>query len=202
MKKFPQKKYSDSNLFFKDYSRIKSEVLNKLDFKIISNICFLLEKVIRNKKNIFVCGNGGSASVANHFICDFNKGIKISSKNRVIPRVISLNLSNELLTAIGNDLSFSKIFSHQLDNYANIGDCLITLSCSGNSKNIIDAIKFAKKRKIKVVSLTGFYTKSLIKSDYHLDIGCKNYGICEDIFQSIMHMIAQFVRQKFEIKNL
>ncbi len=202
MKKFPKKKYNNSNLFFKDYSRTKSELIDKLDYGVISQICDFIEKTIRNKKNIFVCGNGGSASVANHFICDFNKGIKISSKNKVVPRIISLNLSNELITAIGNDLSFSKIFSHQLENYANFGDCLITLSCSGNSKNIIDAIRFAKKKKIRVISLTGFQSKSHVKTDYHLDMGCQNYGICEDIFQSLMHMISQYIRQKFEIKNL
>ena len=202
MKKFPNKKYNNSNMYFKDYSKIKSEMMDKLDFNIISKICDSIEKTIRNKKNIFVCGNGGSASVANHFICDFNKGIKISSKNRLVPRIISLNLSNELITAIGNDIEFSKIYSHQLENYASSGDCLITLSCSGNSKNILDVINFAKKKKIKVISLTGFQSKSNFKTDYHLDIGCQNYGICEDIFQSLMHMISQYIRQKFEIKNL
>ena len=55
-------------MFFKDYSKIKSEMMDKLDFNIISKICDSIEKTIRNKKNIFVCGNGGSASVANHFI--------------------------------------------------------------------------------------------------------------------------------------
>ena len=149
--KYLMKKFLKNIIFkfiFKDYSRTKSELIDKLDYDVISQICDFIEKTIRNKK-YFCFGNGGSASVANHFICDFNKGIKISSKNKVVPRIISLNLSNELITAIGNDLSFSKIFSHQLENYANFGDCLITLSCSGNSKNIIDAIKFAKKKKLE-----------------------------------------------------
>jgi len=202
MKIFPKKKYNNKISFFKEYSKTKSEALDKLDYKLISKITDFLEIVIKNNKNIFVCGNGGSAAVANHFLCDFNKGIKVSSKNKKLPKVISLNSSNELITAIGNDLSFSQIFSHQIKNYANFGDCLITISCSGNSKNIIDVIKFAKKKNIKVISLTGFQAKNKQKVDFHLDIGCKNYGICEDIFQGIMHMMSQYMRQRFEIKNL
>ncbi len=202
MKIFPKHKIKNSTLFFKKYTQIHAEFLLKLDYDLLNKISLLLERTIKKNKNIFVCGNGGSAAIANHFLCDFNKGIKISSKKKMIPKVISLNSSNEIITAIANDISFSSVFSQQLENYANKGDCLLTISCSGNSRNIIEAIKISKKKQLNIISFTGFEKTNKFKTKIHFNVGCKNYGICEDIFQGLMHMISQSIRQKFSIKKL
>jgi len=200
---FPQKKYNSGFNFFSDYVNEKKKILDKIDLNKIVTISNIIEKKIKQNKNIFVCGNGGSASVANHFLCDFNKGIKSSSKRLLKPRIISLNNSIEAITAISNDLSFNEIFSYQLENYANKDDVLITFSCSGKSKNIDKAINLAKTKKILIISFVGFLKNNTNKKiDYFLSINSKNYGICEDIFQGIMHMIAQNIRQKFSLKNL
>ena len=98
--------------------------------------------------------------------------------------------------------NFDKIFVNQLENYANSGDLLCAFSCSGNSKNILNAINYAKKIKCKTVLLTGFNKKKIKGVDVHLNIGIKNYGISEDIFQSIMHMISQYLRKKYSKNNL
>ncbi len=202
MKIFPKQKIKNSTAYFKEYCKTHADLLLTLDYVLLNKISLLLEKTIIKNKNIFVCGNGGSAAIANHFLCDYNKGIKISSKKKIVPKVISLNSSNEVITAIANDISFSGIFSQQLENYANKGDCLVTISCSGNSKNIVEAIKIAKKKQLNIISFTGFEKNNKFKTKIHFNVGCNNYGICEDIFQGLMHMISQSIRQKFSIKNL
>ena len=84
--------------------------------------------------------------MSNHFLCDFNKGIKLSSGKKLKPKVISLTNSIELITAISNDINYNKIFSFQLENYYKTGDVVFAVSCSGTSKNIIDLLKFAKSK--------------------------------------------------------
>ena len=104
--------------FFLDYNKKLSEVLKNHHFNEIEKITKFLEISIKTKKKIFVCGNGGSASIAEHFLCDFNKRIKISSSKRMIPKIISLTNSIELITAIANDINFNEIFASQLENYS------------------------------------------------------------------------------------
>jgi D-sedoheptulose 7-phosphate isomerase len=195
---------NDNNVkkFFREYIKNLNYAFNSLNIEKIDSIYKVLKKTILNKKQIFVAGNGGSASVANHFLCDFNKGIKKSSNNKLIPKVISLSNSIETITAISNDINYDKIFSFQLENYYQKGDCLICFSSSGQSKNIIDVIIFAKKRGIKTILFQGFGgLHKKIMPDYYINLKYKNYGITEDIFQSIMHAISQFIRYEFESKN-
>jgi D-sedoheptulose 7-phosphate isomerase len=168
----------------------------------LEKICSFLEKKINNNNNIFVAGNGGSAAIANHFLCDFNKGIKLSSKNILKPKIISLTSSNELITAIANDINYEKIFIFQMENYLKKEDCLICFSSSGQSRNIIEVIKFAKRNKIKTILFQGFGNLNKeIKPDFYINLKFKNYGVTEDIFQSIMHVISQSIRQKYIKKN-
>ena len=104
MIKFPTKKNYQKGSFYSEYINKLNSCLNGMNLKTITLISDVLKKKILEKKNIFVCGNGGSASVANHFLCDFNKGIKLSSKKKLTPKIISLSNSVELITAIGNDI--------------------------------------------------------------------------------------------------
>lgn len=197
--KFPNKKYKSGSFFFSDYISCLFGVLKGKDFDDLSKITIHLEKKIKSKKNIFVCGNGGSASIANHFLCDFNKGVKESSLKKIVPKIISLSNSIELITAIANDISYDEIFSYQLENLSQVGDCIILFSCSGKSKNIINAARYAIENKIDMISFIGFGSNSFLEknSKFFLNLNIKNYGIAEDIFQIIMHMISQYIRQKF-----
>jgi phosphoheptose isomerase len=196
------KKKNLKNDFINKYFSNIQHALRNIDYKKILKISDFLEKKIKKKKTIYVAGNGGSAAIANHLLCDFNKGIKISSKNKLKPKIISLVNSMETITAISNDINYDKIFSFQLENYYKKGDCLICFSSSGQSKNIIDVIIFAKKNGIKTILFQGFGNLNRrIIPDYHLNLKYKNYGITEDIFQSIMHVISQYIRSKFESKN-
>jgi D-sedoheptulose 7-phosphate isomerase len=185
-----------------NYLKNIKDGINTLDIsKLIKIENILFDKIQKNKK-IFVCGNGGSASIANHFLCDFNKGIKLSSNNKLKPKIFSLSDNMETILAVANDISFNKIFSFQLDNYYAKGDIVILLSCSGSSPNILDTLNYCKKKKIYTITLTGFAKKDIQKkSNINLNLGIKNYGITEDFFQIIMHMLSQSIRLKFIKKN-
>ena len=152
-----------------------------------------LKRKYLSKSNIFVCGNGGSAAIANHFECD-HKNI-LSETKKINPRIISLCSNNPLITAISNDISYESVFSKQLEYLSNKNDALITISASGNSENIIQAIKYAKKKGILVVSLTGFSGgRSKKLSDLNLHVNSKNYGVIENIHHAYMNIISQYIK--------
>ena len=114
MKKFPNKKYNEISNFFNDY---KNEVFESLDHTLITNLKSVvdtLEKKILSKSNIFVCGNGGSAAITNHYICDFLKSLRTDTNLK--PKIFSLASNIETILAIGNDISFSEIFRYQLES--------------------------------------------------------------------------------------
>lgn len=188
---FIQKYYNDLDISLKN-----------LDKNLLLKITNHILKKIKNKSQIFVAGNGGSASVANHLLCDFNKGILLSSKSKLNPKIISLTNSIEMITAISNDISYDDVFSLQLKNYAKKDDCLICFSCSGKSKNIIKAIKFANKNNIEVIFFQGFGSKVPgLKTKFYLNIDHKNYGITEDVFSTFIHIISQSIRSLYHSKN-
>ena len=184
-----------------NYLSYLKDGIKNLDLLKLQKIEDIIFKKIKENKKIFVCGNGGSASIANHFLCDFNKGIKLSSKNKLKPKIVSLSDNMETVLAVANDISFNKIFSFQLDNYYTKGDIVITFSCSGSSPNIIDTLAYCKKNKIFTISITGFAKKNIQKkANLNLNLEVENYGVSEDLFQIIMHMLSQSIRLKF-IKN-
>ena len=196
------KKKSFKINFISQYFRNIEYIFHKIDYSKMLKISNFLEKIIQENKTIFVAGNGGSAAIGNHLLCDFNKGIKMSSRNSLKPKIISLVNSMEIITAISNDISYEKIFTFQLDNYYRPGDCLICFSVSGQSKNIIDVIKFANKKGIKTILFQGFGNlNKKIKPEYYINLKYQNYGATEDIFQSFMHAISQNIRIKFKKKG-
>ena len=131
-------------------------------------------------------------------MCDFNKGIKTTSKKKLKPKIISLTNSVEIITAISNDENYENIFVNQIENYAEKNDLIITFSCSGKSKNIIKLLNYARKNKIRIIKFVGFSKKSnLNKNDITYSLNLNNYGVSEDIFQAITHMISQYIRSRF-----
>ena len=199
--KFPKKKTKKIEIYYREYKKILNKTLNTANLKNLSKFSDVIESAILKNRNIFVCGNGGSAAIANHLLCDY---IKLLRKNtKLKPKVISLSTSNELITAISNDFAYDKIFSEQLEYLANAGDLLILISSSGNSKNIINAIKFCKKKKIKTIGLSGFKGGYLSKeADINLHFKCENYGISEDSHHVVMHVVIQYLRQKYLLTNI
>jgi D-sedoheptulose 7-phosphate isomerase len=194
-KKFPNKKYLNFEEFSKNYIKTLEDSAKMIDWATLEKISKIIENTIKSGNTIFVCGNGGSASIANHFLCDFAKGLNIS--DRLKPRIFSLSTNIEIITALGNDISFEKIFANQLNVFVKKKDILINFSVSGNSPNVIEAAKLARRKKIKVLSFTGFTKSNLEKySDHLICFNVLNYGIAEDFFQILTHYISQFLKQK------
>jgi len=116
----------------KNYYLELGSQIELLDKKKIYDVCNFLKKKIKQKKKIFVCGNGGSASLSDHFVTDFNQYLKRKSKRKYLPRAISLSNSMSVVTALSNDVGYKNIFIEQIENYYDTGDCIVLFSGSGS----------------------------------------------------------------------
>lgn len=159
-------------------------------------------KAIKERRTIYTIGNGASASIAQHWACDYTKGCSNVTEDKFLKvKVISLAANIPLMTAISNDISYDEVYSYQLERLGAIGDVLITISSSGNSPNVVRAIEAAIKEKMHVITLTGFDGgKSKELADEYLQgvnlhVECPEYEATEDCHQAIMHMIAKYIRQ-------
>ena len=172
---------------------IKNKLLNKINKNELKNIIEEILTAVKRQKNIFSCGNGGSASTAEHLSCDFSKGSCTDTNLNI--KVFSLNSNVSLMTAIANDISYDDIFSYQLARFGKPNDILLLFSVSGSSKNILKCAKEAKRKKIKIISFTGFNGGKIKKlSKYNTNFATNNFGIVEDCHLSIMHFISQYIR--------
>ena len=198
-KKFPLKKITKSKDFYFEYINQKNNLLHKIDFNELDKIINLLKKCFRNNKILYTCGNGGSSSLADHFTCDFIKQTNNQTDLKI--KSISLTSNFSLISAIANDINYDKIFSFQIEKLCKKGDVLFLFSVSGNSPNLIEAIKTAKKIGLKTVSFTGFNGGKLSKiSNYNINFPIANFGIAEDCHISIMHYLSQYLRN-INLKN-
>lgn len=154
-----------------------------------------LTSISNHRNNIYTIGNGASASIAQHWACDFTKGCK---KGGMRPRVISLAANIPLMTAISNDISYDDVYAFQLEALGQEGDVLVAISSSGNSPNVVKAIEAAKEKNIKTIALTGFspVNKCAQLADISIHVDCQEYEAAEDVHQAIMHMIAKYLRKK------
>ena len=175
-----------------NYLKKHFEIHKKIKKKDIENIAKVINQAFKKNKNIFVCGNGGSAYNASHFITDWNKMVMIYRGKRFRGYSLCDNLG--LITAYSNDISYNDIFSGQLHSIYNKGDILIAISGSGNSKNVIKAVEYVKKQKGTTISLTGFNGGKLKKiTKYNVHVPCNDMQICEDFHLMIGHIIMKYL---------
>lgn len=192
---FPNRGYDDVAGFFEDYRSELALAWESVDRRRVTAAGNILEACYDRGKQVFSCGNGGSAAISNHLVCDHLKGIRTGSK--LSPKVISLSQNVELLTAISNDIGYGEVFKFQLESLATPGDVVFLISASGNSANIVRAARWAKENDLHTIGLVGFGGGELARlADVSVHVASENYGIVEDVHQGIMHMIAQFLRQK------
>lgn len=192
---FPNAGTMDLNSFFSGYVDQIQKGLESIDIANLEKVVKVLDSAIKRNSTIYTCGNGGSSSIAEHFVCDFLKGA--STGTSIQPIIHSLSSNTPTVTAVANDISYDDIFSFQLDKYGKDGDILLCVSSSGNSPNIIKALSMAKSKNIESISFVGFIggqAKNI--SDNCIHIPNKNYGIVEDVHHSLMHMLAQYIRLK------
>ena len=183
-----------SNLisFFKNYTTRLNRAISNLDMSSLKSASDLLKSAIKNGNTIYVCGNGGSAAIANHYVCDFLKYFRQRSKFN--PKIISLSNSIETMSAIANDMDYRYVFKYQLESLCKKGDILLIISSSGNSKNIKEVVNFANKKKIKSIGFSGFNGGFLNKkATISIHVNAKNYGLAEDSHHILMHVLLQFL---------
>ena len=177
-------------------SSIKShaEALNLIDEKKIHQASDLIKKSLSENNTVFWCGNGGSASQANHLSAELIGGMYKDKKSPF--KSVCLNVDTAFITAWSNDDSFDNIFSRQLESLAQSGDILIALSTSGNSKNIINAVQYCNKNDIKIISLTGF-DGGLLKdySDININISINSTQRIQEMHILIGHIICDIIEK-------
>ena len=179
-------------------SSIKShaETLNLIDEKKIHHASDLIQQSLSGNNTIFWCGNGGSASQANHLSAELIGGMYKDKKSPF--KSVCLNVDTAFITAWSNDDSFNNIFTRQLEGLAQSDDILIALSTSGNSKNIINAAKYCNDNSIKIISLTGFdggILKNL--SDININISNNSTQRIQEMHILVGHILCDIVEHSF-----
>ncbi|MCM1231260.1 MAG: SIS domain-containing protein [Ruminococcus flavefaciens] len=141
------------------------------------------------KSQIFFIGNGGSSAIANHMTADFMKNGGMNTYSLY---------DSAVTTCMGNDYGYEYIFSRPLDFLTREGDLLAAISSSGNSRNIINAIKTAKKKKAAVITFTGFDPNNLAKQmgDINVYVPCHKYGIVESIHNLILQQVVDLIMER------
>jgi D-sedoheptulose 7-phosphate isomerase/D-glycero-D-manno-heptose 1,7-bisphosphate phosphatase len=192
--KFPTAPYASATSYFDAYAEEISKAGKTIELAALDRAAAILLDAYARGSGVFSCGNGGSASIANHLQCDHVKGVRTTTD--LTPHVMSLSTNAELLTAIANDMGYENVFVYQLQSQSGPGDVLIAVSSSGRSPNIVRALTWARDQGLRTIALTGFdggAAKSVAEVAIHVD--CINYGVIEDLHQAIMHALAQYIRQ-------
>lgn len=192
--KFPATRFPDAPSFFDMYAEETARAWRTVDPAALDQAAAILVEAYTGGAGVFSCGNGGSASIANHLQCDHLKGVR--NQTDLTPRVASLSTNVELLSAIANDLGYENVFEYQLESQSRPGDVLVAVSSSGGSPNIVRALTWAREHGLRTIALTGFTggtARTVAEAAIHVD--STNYGIVEDLHQAIMHALAQYIRQ-------
>lgn len=176
------------------FDRLKSTIdkVSKVDLNTLMN---LLVQARSMGKTVFIMGNGGSASTASHYVCDFNKGISLNANKKF--KLICLNDNIPSLMAYANDLSYDDIFVYPLKSYFTEGDMVIGISGSGNSENVLKAIDFANRHGGITVGLTGYSGGKLKQiAQYNVNIPVDDMQIAEDLHLVLDHCMMKILSSK------
>ena len=180
------------NIYLEDTSKNFIN-LKKESSNIEAAINIIINALKKNNK-IFFCGNGGSAGDSQHLAAELMGRYK---KDRNPLAAIALTVNTSVITAIGNDYGYEKIFSRQLEGIGNSGDVLIGISTSGNSQNIIEAMESAKKKKIKIICFTGNKeTKMTSLADCTIFTPSSETNQIQEMHIAIGHLICGIVEEE------
>jgi len=181
--------------FAEDYRKAFKEVLDEISIPDLEAVANLLQEAYQKQKKIFIIGNGGSAATASHFANDLNQTAAVEGKHRFRATCLSDNIP--AVTAISNDISYDEVFSEQLKNFLDEGDLLIALTGSGDSKNVLRAVEFAKKQGAITIGLIGFgggKLKGLV--DQAIILSSKQYGLVETAHLFLEHLFAFYFKKQ------
>lgn len=176
----------------KGYIAVEIDTLQKIDVNAVNDALNLLLETAKKHKRIYVFGNGGSSATASHYANDFGKGISEYVENKF--RFQCLNDNMPTVMAVANDIGFEEVFRFQLRGVIEPGDIVIAISGSGNSKNVINAVEYAKEQGNKVIGLTGFDGGKLKKlSNISLHVPINSMQVTEDIHMIYDHLMISML---------
>jgi len=167
-----------------------SHMMGQVDHASVDNAISLIKKAWGDKKKIIVCGNGGSALTASHYINDWNKMAYLSTGKPFRGHCLSDNMG--LMTAYSNDISYDDVYSEQLKNLMDEGDLVIVVTGSGNSENVVRALEYAKQAGGVTLAICG-YDGGKVKqiAEHSLWVPSFDMQICEDVHFIFGHMVMK-----------
>ena len=176
------------------------ETIQQLPVDLIEDIVDILHEARLSRKQIFIMGNGGSASTASHFVCDLAKNTREDGWPHF--KVIGLTDNMAIFSAYANDEGYDSVFAQQLANLISVGDIVIGISASGNSPNVLKAMEVAQQHHATRIGFTGFTGGKLGQMvDLHIHIPNNNYGQVEDIHLMLEHMAVNALQDRVKTEQ-
>jgi D-sedoheptulose 7-phosphate isomerase len=178
-------------------------LFDSIDVEMLESIIDALVTAFKNKKTLYVVGNGGSAATASHIQADFQFFVRYFTDFR--PRVIALTDNVPLITAISNDISYDEIFVEQMKGVFNEGDLLLAISASGNSPNVVKACEYAKELGGKTIAFCGFSggrLKEVSDMPLYTPNKDKDYGPIEDLHMILDHVLVNYLSKDEEFLGI
>ena len=153
-----------------------------------------MAQALRSGRKVLSCGNGGSAADSQHFAAEI---VGRFERERPGMPAISLTVDTSALTAIANDYDFDRVFSKQVEALGQAGDVLLGISTSGNSKNVVEAMKAAQAKGMSVVALTGrdggAMAKMLRPRDFHLNVAHARTMRVQEVHLLCIHSLCEVI---------
>ena len=200
IKKIAKKTKSFSD-FSKKYFKYLNSVFKKIDNKSLAMLAQELTNIRKKEKTLFVIGNGGGAATSTTMANDLGFDILKKTKVKKTFKIHSLTDNSSVITAIANDTGYENIFINQLKIHYQRGDSLLIFSASGNSKNLLKAAQWVKKKSGKIIGILGFDGGSLKKICdicVHLKTNRGEYGPVEDLQLVINHILSHWFQEKLK----
>lgn len=164
------------------------EVIRNFDLAALNEAVNAIADAYEREADIYIFGNGGSAATASHYVNDFNKGISENKQKKFRMHCLCDNFSTVM--AIANDISYEEVFRFQLQGVLRPGDLVIGISGSGNSKNVVNAVEYAKSVGAATIGITGYHGGKLKEiADYHMDAMVDDMQLSEDAHMIFDHMM-------------
>lgn len=156
----------------------------------------IIKSTVRDAKKVLICGNGGSAADAQHIAAEFVG--RYETERRALP-AIALTTDTSALTAISNDYGFERVFARQVEALAAEGDCLIAISTSGTSPNVIAAVMAARANGCRIVGMTGSKGKKLASlSDACIMVPSERTARIQEMHITVAHIWCELIDRMFE----
>jgi D-sedoheptulose 7-phosphate isomerase len=191
----------DGASFAREYFTGLKAVMDRVDMGQVGAFVTELERAYEEDRQIFIVGNGGSAGTASHMACDLAKTVLGKKPDRTSHRfrVMSLTDNVPLITAIANDLGYEHVFTEQLGLFARRGDLLVVITASGNSPNVVNAVRMAREMGLRTTGMLGFDGGAVLPLlDIPLLIPDFSYGFVEDLHMVLDHVATAYFCRRFQ----